>query len=398
MIYLFLIAIIILLASLLTRVSYKIRKIKKRQNIELENSYSACNEICINSFVDSYKADSKPVVVYVFDYLFTAGGVETRTAEYISHLTDLGYRVIVLSSKNDHQELKLYDNCYINFRGGNAQECMEKLLKKISVKYLEFHFKSEEILHNLDLEPLRSKTKIGCSIHNVVNAEYLSHHHFDYITIVSELLKKKYIKELPSAVVLPNAVNLASSVYQYPKTKEHKAIIISRLCKEKLPTIEAFIIFCQNNKIIPHIAGPVSGRKDIRKTLLKKYNLKESNFLGLVDISILSNKLGEYLFVGGVGQVILQSGILGYPIFLASHLGIKDSLFVRPENISFFSGNNFTIKSKNATHPSSANKQKDIQEIFAGNVGAYNLNSVISSEFKFDNVFEKYKALLKSCD
>lgn len=394
MINLFLTVIVFALLFLLMKKNRQIRKIKRCLNQNLENN----NEICINFFLDSYQANSKPVIVYAFDYLFSTGGVESRVTEYINRLTNLGYRIIIVSSKNKYQELKSFDNCYLNLAAENAQECLEKLLNKIPVKYLEFHFKSEKILNNLNLETLRSKTKIGCSIHNVVNAEYISRYNFDYITIVSELLKEKYKNELPSAVALPNAINPASVVYQYPKAKEHKAIIISRLSKEKLPTIEAFIIFCQRNKIIPYIAGPLSGRKNIKKILLRKYNLEESNFLGLVEMSILANNLGEYLFVGGVGQIVLQAGILGYPIFLASHLGIKYSLFVKPENLAFFSTNNFTIKSKNAEHPSYANQQEDIQEIFEGNLEAYNLNPIISSEFKFDSVFEKYRALLKSCD
>ena len=60
----------------------------------------------------------------------------------------------------------------------------------------------------------------------------------------------------------------------------------------------------------------------------------------------LSAHAGEYLFVAGVGQVILEAGSLGYPCYLTSDLGVANSTFLTQDNIHGNFGNNFTLAFK----------------------------------------------------
>lgn len=393
MIYFLLLVAIVFLIILWQKSRRKFSKMKQKFGRYLEYQ----NSLHLKAFINSYKSDNRPIIIYVVDSLVIVGGVETRMEAYCRDLTKSGYWVVIVSSINKNLILQGYDNCCLDLTAANASESLLELVAKLKPTYLEFHFKFVQIMKRLDMTTLRSQTKIGCVIHNVIDSAFLSHFKFDYICVVSELLRLRYEKELPQAIVIPNSVANAKNCYLYPEEKPYKAIIISRICKEKQPTLEAFIAFCREQGVTPYLGGPCDGRKNIKKYLSQKYQLKDENFLGVYDLQNLVNEPGKYLFVGGVGQAVMEAGILGYPVFLTSHLGLKYSLFLTSENFSAFLPENMTIKRPNIYKTSTTLRNDDFQKIIVGKTKEYNLNSVISKNCAFDQVFAEYLQLLKNC-
>lgn len=351
----------------------------------------------MQNFIRSCPPDKRPVIIYVVKDLAIMGGVEVRMAAYCRYLTSRGFRIIIVSEYNFFPELQSYDNYYLDFSLANAAECLIELVQNYQAYCLEFHFKSSDIIKNLNFEQLKKQTIIGCVIHNNVDADYLSLYHFNYIIVVSQLLKNKYEKQLPYSIIIPNAVESASYKYILPQNEPLEAIIISRICREKCPTLKAFIEFCLKSNIVPRIGGPESKNRKIEKYLIKKYHLHNENFLGLYDTKDLSHNLGRYLFVAGVGQVVLNAGIYGYPVFLTSHLGLKYSVFLTSQNFSIFAPENFTIKRPNIYSATDNLRSQALSDIIRGKNECYNLNPSISKSFMIDNIFEKYLGVIKNC-
>lgn len=393
MFYLILTVAIIILICVLRKKNRKFCKMK----LDTEKIFTCQNDLFIKYFFQTYKSDPRPIILYVVNRLEVMGGVEVRMAAYCRELTKHGFRVIIASEYNNFPELLCYDNVYLNFSASNIQQCLNQLVSKLDVHYLEFHFKTPEIIRNLNFEQFQP-AKIGCMIHNIVDASFLNRYNFDYMLVVSTLLKNKYQKLLPVLTVIPNAVKKEDISYRHPQNAPFEAIIVSRISREKLPTLKAFIEFCQKNGIIPRIGGPQSSQCKIEKRLMKQYNLRDDNFFGLYDMNDLSANSGRFLFVGGVGQAALNAGVLGYPVFLASHLGLKYSLFLTAENLNIFASENFTVKRRNIYPATHSLRRQALNDIMTGNYKPYDLNKIILQHYEFDKVFAKYMQILKNCD
>ena len=224
---------------------------------------------------------------------------------------------------------------------------------------------------------LKKICRIGVTIHNYLNLPLEKFSHFDY-KITSYDTNLKFI---------PNGVFTQKRQWKYLSQKE--ALLISRFSKEKLPTIESFVDFCAENKINPYLAGPLSDSESriIKENLVLKYNLNKSHFLGNINtIPFLRGNLHKYLFVGGVGQVVIEALSMGIPALVCSHAGVHYSSFVNKNNFDKLHKNNFVINRI-------AGKINIFQELPDEN-HEY-LPEYLLEKISFENSFSIYKEKIK---
>jgi hypothetical protein len=166
--------------------------------------------------------------------------------------------------------------------------------------------------------------------------------------------------------------------------------MVSRIDSYTMPTIEAFIELCDKNKIEFHIAG--NEFLSEKYTAELKNRLKDEVLIGNVDgINFLRQNVDKYLFVAGAGQVVLEAGILGYPVFLTSHFGFENSSFLTEENIRLFNGSNFTIRKNFLKN----NKNMPIiQELDTNNLEKYNIHDYLSETRDIKRLFDLYHDFL----
>lgn len=372
-------------------------KIKKktqeaREKILIEQLMHDNENIILNTEnLKLVSENKKNNILIISDYFLEKGGMETRIEQYLEFLNKQGWGIYILSEYNKNKELLKYNNFYLKYDALNLSKNVLDLIKKYKINLVEFHFASSNYLSNIDIKELKKYSKVGSVIHNkgVINQKIINK--FDYNIIVSFWLKNMFYKNIKKAYIIPNAIKNQNIKWEYLGQK--KAILISRIDKEKLPTIEAFIGFCKDNNFEFEIAGEENLTDNIIFYLTKKYNLSSKNFIGLVDtIPYLIENLDKYLFVGGVGLVLLEAASLGYPCFCCSHLGKEYSSFITNDNIDKFVFNNFTIKEGNARD---VLKNRVIELLFE-NIDIYDLSSYIEKNNNLNKTLNEYKVLINS--
>ncbi len=332
-------------------------------------------------------------ILFIAERFIKAGGIETRLLQYIQGMKAQDeWNIYLLSEFNENQKLLQENNFYLNFDAKNFQQCLDEIIDKYHIDFIEFQFKNSKVLKQLDIEYLKSKAKIGCTIHNrgVKNINYINK--LDYTVIVSYLLRSRY-KSVKNAVVIPNTIDIrtvpACPKWEYKNQKI--ALLVSRINTDKLESIECFIKYCIQNHYEFKIAGEEHSQKNIKHKLIKKYKLKEETFIGRIDtLQYLSENMENILFVGGVGLVILECASLGIPAFCCSNFKGKNYSFVTRNNISFFSSSNFTISNKTQI----SKKKKKEYQLETNHIKKYNVLDYIQEEINFINALYKWQQIL----
>lgn len=101
MIYFLLLVVIVFLALLWQKSRRKFSKMKQKFGRYLEYQ----NTLHLKTFIDSYKSDNRPIIIYIVDSLVVVGGVETRMEAYCRALTKSGYRMVIVSSMNKNLKI-----------------------------------------------------------------------------------------------------------------------------------------------------------------------------------------------------------------------------------------------------------------------------------------------------
>lgn len=354
-------------------------------NIKIKNfDYKQENIILNQSNLNkNYNTNSKKNILIVINNLTVNGGIETRLKQYLSLLKSQNYEIFILCEQNQNSDLLVYNNFCLKFEASNIENCILELIKKYNIKIAEFNFGASKYLKYLNINNLKKYVRTGCIIHNKGLKQLKLISNFDYrIIISSRMLKIKSYKKLKNMTVIANAINYIEPVWKFQN--QNKALIISRIEKDKLRTICSAIEYCKKNNIDFDIAG----NKEISyiNKLKRKYNISDNVFIGKIDtIEFLKENWEKYLFIGGVGQVIIEAGILGYPCFCSSSINYKESSFITSDNIISESWN-FTISRRNFI--------KKIPYLDLNNIEKYNLNSYLKEHRNLDKMFEKYTELI----
>jgi len=336
----------------------------------------------------SYEASkNNKNILFIASYFVEAGGIETRLLQYIKELEKFGWNVYLLSENNSNKKLKEYINFYLNFDSSNVQECLEKIIEKYNISCVEFQFKSSKILKNFDIKSLKRKTKLGCCLHNIGVKRIDKINKFDYKILVSGQMYQHHYKNILNPVIIKNSVNV-SDFNNFPQWKyigQKKAILISRIGMEKIESIECFIKYCIKNSIPFEIAGGEQYKNTLKDKLVKKFNLKRNVFIGQINtLEYLKENLDKYLFIAGVGQVILEGGIMGCPVFISSSYNKENYSFLTKENFDLF--DNFTIKSYSPINKE--NKKELYLDLL--NLEKYIIKDELVNKRSIDYCFKKY--------
>lgn len=306
-----------------------------RKNAEL----SARNREIIEAWSNPEKAVEH--VLFVVRSLEATGGMETRLDKFASELKRRGMEPCFLVMYHEYEPLKKYPTFRLNMNAPDFQQTLEALVSAAGISVVEFQVKWESFLETFDWEHLRSVCRAGCTVHEASELPWDIVDRMDYSIFVRE----KNMDKVRNGHLVLNGVEKAELVWQYAGQK--KAVFISRLNGEKLPTLIAFCEFCRKNGLHGDIASPLTREAvNIRERILRQYGKDQYTFLGAVETeSFLKEHGKEYLFCAGVGQVVLEGAAFGMPTLICAHAGVEYSTFLCEENFSLLRRNNFVIAS-----------------------------------------------------
>ena len=286
--------------------------------------------------------DGRKKILFIVHSLSSKGGIESRVLKYAEHLRKNNIEPYFLCQYNYFEPvIKNFTVYTLRFYDANFQECLIALLQHGNFNVVEFQFYGGTgYFEQLDIQTLKSVCRVGVTLHGGFAFPEKQLSKVDYCCLMTQFLAY----DQPNKVVQANGIDLLPACWFF--NGQRKALFISRLDQEKLPTIRAFIDFCKEKNISPEIAGPLSRKSalDIRKIIEQEYGYTVT-FLGEIDcIPFLKEHSHDYLFVGGVGQVPLEALSLGFPAFVCSHHGKEHSSFITGKNFETLKAYNCVIR------------------------------------------------------
>lgn len=329
-------------------------------------------------------------ILFVASNFVKQGGIETRLKQYIEKLTENNFNVFVLSEDNRNEFLSKQTNFYLSFDAPNFNNCLIEIIKKFNINYIEFQFKNSKILKKLNLDEIKKYSVVGCTLHNTGIKNIKLINKLDYAIIVSNYLYQNHYKRIKNPEIIQNAIDVSSLPNISWKYKnQNTALLISRVAQDKLNSIECFINYCKKHNIKFKIAGEENSDRKVKDKLKVKYGLTDDIFIGKIDtIPFLSAHMDDFLFVAGVGLVILEAGALNYPVFVCSDTKGECYSFVTKENVELF--DNFTINARSLV----AKCQKKEFELDKNNLEKYKLKNYFVQKRDLENNFKRYQNLL----
>ena len=336
---------------------------KEDLSINIENSKK-------NILLATQLQNKKRKILYVLTDLNCCGGVERRLESQFNYLVKNGWFPMIISMSNNYDKLKKYPNFHLNFKLHNAKKSFEQLIETLMPDVIEFQFKPTNFFYDLDIRSLLKKCTVGCCVHEEIKIEQSIIDKLDY------RIASAHRRSVTNAIYILNWTEWSSFSWKY--TAQKRAILITRISKDKLPGIINFVKICNKYNIDYDIAGAFDNASDIISSLVKD-GLNKNAFLGYVDtIPFLKEHADKYLFVAGVGQAIMEGASLGYPSLVTSFTDdYQDSSFITPDNIEYLKSENFVIRNTQRLNGSTAQ-----HEYFFKNVN----NNMIPTLF---NVSEK---------
>ena len=278
-------------------------------------------------------------VLFVVRSLESKGGLETRLNRFASELERRGVLPCFLVMYHEYVPLKKYPTFQLNMNAPDFQHALETLVEDARISVVEFQLKWESFLEKFDWERMRSISRVGCTVHEACVLPWDVVDRMDYSIFVRE----KNMDKVRNGHLVLNGVGKTESVWRYADQK--KAVFISRLNEEKLPTLLSFCDFCRKNGLHGDIAAPLTPEAvRIREYVISRYGEGNHTFLGAVTTDSFLREHGEeYLFCAGVGQVVLEGAAFGMPVLVCAHAGMEHSTFLCEENFSLLRRRNFVI-------------------------------------------------------
>ena len=291
---------------------------------------------------DISESTSKKIVFVVRD-LQATGGVESRLHKLAVYLKKKDILPIFITQNNANVELRKEINLYCNLSLPESSTIFSTLMERINPDVIEFQFKSPKIFHDLSDAFFKSIPLKGVCIHEEVNFDINQIKKVDYIISST---RRKCVSGINDCHIVPNWLSFpATPLWSY--NGQGKAVIISRISKDKLPTIINFIELCNSMNIEYDIAGSIEDEESVRVfNQLLRNGIPQSAFIGGVKtVQFLKKNTNKYLFVAGVGQVAIEASSIGYPFAVSPHFGgYENTVFLEKENVNALLEKNFTIK------------------------------------------------------
>lgn len=331
----------------------------------------------------SWKPASRNIL-YIIKYIESHGGIETRVRNYAEALKNAHCQVVFVSERNDNEALKRDHTCLqLNFHAKNAGKSLLAIIEAYRIDIAEFHIWSHRFLYSLDIGALKRRCRVGCVVHCEIPAlDPKLLNAMDYRIFISDLLRSVDYARLDHYKVLPNAVHRTHPVWRYKN--QRKALIISRIAKDKFDQLCAAVGYCRSRGIPFTIAGSTE-RRAVTRRLKRRFDLDDDVFTGIpIDtVEYLKAHVDDYLMVAGVGQVLLEAGALGYPCLLASDAGAEHASFLTRDNIR----GNF---GRNLTAPSPRRKDVCVREMDLSDLAAYDISEIIRNDYALSERIAEY--------
>ena len=330
-------------------------------------------------------------ILFIASNFVQEGGIETRLRQYIEKLSPEGFNVFILSEDNKNKFLSEQTNFYLSFDAPNFNNCLIEIIKNYNINFIEFQFKNSKILKNLNLSEIKKYSIIGCTLHNTGIKNIKLINKLDYAIIVSNYLYQNHYKRIKNPEIIQNAIDVSSLPNISWKYKnQNTALLISRLMPDKLNSIECFVKYCTANGCKFKIAGEDSNFK-IKEKLKNKFNLADDVFIGAIDtVDYLKENKDKYLFIAGVGLVILEAGAFNIPCFICSDNKNKCYSFATKENVELF--DNFTINK----HSLVTKRKKKEFRLNLCNLDKYEIRNLIAEKRSLNEAFLKYQNILNT--
>lgn len=330
-------------------------------------------------------------ILYVIKRIENCGGVETRLLQYADLLVRHGYEVVFVTETNRFAPLDRFPCYHLNFHARNFEKSVIDLILRLGIDTVELQIKSSKYLNFVNVDELKKYCRVGCCIHgNIGGLDIGILNRMDYRILISDALSRIDYAQLQPHRILPIAI--ADNIPQWRYSGQRTALLVSRIGRDKYDQIAAFAEYCQMHGIPFRIAGPSASRSTVKR-LKRCFDLQSSHFIGKLDntVAYLSAHTGEYLFVAGVGQVLLEAGSLGYPCYLASDLGAANSTFITQRNIHGNFGCNLTLAYR--MNPAKVEQEKYLH---IGDLEKYDISDIIREKFNIRNRYAEYEKCIRA--
>lgn len=334
------------------------------------------------------EGDRNRRILYVTTTL-SMGGVETRLTSQFAFLKEEGITPILLTERNDCPALMDEVNLSLDFTAPNAEELLIELIHECKADAVEFQLKSPRFIESLDLDKLQRHARVGVCLHGKVGLSPHIQKQLDYFLAI---LSYRNLARKPA--VIRNWIRTNTEQARPVNTQSNQALFVSRLDKEKFPTLANFVKLCREYNLTPIIAG--GGEFSLKFVrLIRTLNLPDSAFIGSIDtIRFLQQHGSEFLFIAGVGQVPLEAASLGLPAMVVPHKeDAKLATVLTDESFHYLRDWNFVIR-QCPNHECLGNFNEFLRACKEGDVEKFNARLLVEEYCGIEGAMHEYLRLV----
>ena len=368
-----------------------VREIDKFNTESINSNSKLFNEI------SQIKRNGKNIYLYVVTDLSKTGGVERRLSLLFSWLEKKGIQPVIVCEENNYKPFAHIPTIKIKFETPNIDTIILEIVERTQASILEFQLKCPRLLHSVNIDSLKQKTKVGCMIHGIVDGDQSIFDKLDY-----RATSTQHANNYHGFTTIPNVVEFPNHCPDF-HLESKKALYIGRIDNEKLPTIINFVKLCKQNNVEFMIAGPISRQKQTNALISK---LPVDTCIGPINTrSFLTEQGSNFLFIGGVGQVPLEAAAANIPSLVTPHSSdLNRSTFLTAENLSSIRDWNCVIKDdkipKEIAPGNSSDFFNSLQEARKSKsltpIQKFRIRSTLEEQLSEDVVWGKYLELVNS--
>lgn len=142
-------------------------------------AFNAANLSEIEAAKERAGADGT-IVLYVLEELAKTGGTERRLEIQFAWLRAHGIEPIIICERQHYEPLRSYSTIFAQFSSPNISDILANFIRLTNAAALEFNIKSSRLMHSVDIEMLKTWTRIGCMFHNEADVDLETVRQLDY--------------------------------------------------------------------------------------------------------------------------------------------------------------------------------------------------------------------------